>query len=121
MIDRNNVVGNLAWTAEPNGTGPFKLTEYEPGQVLLLSRFEDYHLGPAKLDEVRFMLSGGNSGLMFENGEIHATGRASIGLDTALDPANPLSDLVVVVPPRFDVDYFGMNVTEPPLDDPKVR
>ena len=121
VIDRNNVVGNPAWTAEPNGTGPFKLTEYEPGQVLLLSRFEDYHLGPAKLDEVRFMLSGGNSGLMFENGEIHATGRASIGLDTALDPANPLSDLVVVAPPRFDVDYFGMNVTEPPFDDPKVR
>ena len=121
VIDRNNVVGTQAWTAEPNGTGPFKLTEYEPGQVLLLSRFEDYHLGPAKLDEVRFMLSGGNSGLMFENGEIHVTGRTSIGLDTALDPANPLSDLVVVAPPRFDVDYFGMNVTEPPFDDPKIR
>ena len=121
VIDRNNVVGNPVWTVEPNGTGPFKLTEYEPGQVLLLSRFEDYHLGPAKLDEVRFMLSGGNSGLMFENGEIHATGRVSIGLDTALDPANPLSDLVVVAPPRFDVDYFGINVAEPPFDDPKVR
>jgi oligopeptide transport system substrate-binding protein len=121
VLDQNNVVGNPDWTTEPNGTGPFKLTEYEPGQVLLLSRFQDYHLGPAKLDEVRIILSGGSSLLMFENSEIHATGRGAIGLETALDPANPLSDLVVVGPPRFDVDYFGMNVTEPPFDDPKVR
>ncbi len=121
VIDQNTVVRNPDWTAEANGTGPFQLTEYDPGIVLLLSRFEEYHLGPAKLDEVRFILSGGNSRLMFENGEIHATRRSSIGVDTVLDPANSLSDLVVVAPPRFDVDYFGMNVTEPPFDDPKVR
>ena len=121
VLDRENVAIGPSWILEPNGTGPFKMTEYRTGEVLRLTRFDDYHLEPAKLDEVEFLLSGGNSMLMYENDEIHVTGIGLSLLQGVQDPSNPLSSEVVTAPPQFDVDYFGLNTTEPPFDDIKVR
>ena len=121
VLDRENVAIGPSWILAPNGTGPFKMTEYRPGEVLRLTRFDDYHLEPAKLDEVEFLLSGGNSMLMYENDEIHVTGIGLSSLQGVQDPSNPLSSEVVTAPPQFDVDYFGLNTTEPPFDDIKVR
>jgi len=121
VLDRQNVESGRSWILEPNGTGPFRLAEYIPGEVLRLTRFEDYHLGPAKLDEVEFLLSGGNSMLMYENDEIHVTGIPLSLLPGVQDPSNPLSREIVAAPPQFDVDYFGLNISEPPFDDIKVR
>ena len=121
VLDRENVSTGKSWILEPNGTGPFKLAEYRPGEVLRLAKFENYHLEPAKIDEVEFLLSGGNSMLMYENDEIHLTGIGLSMLQGVRDPSNELSFEVVEAPPRFDVDYFGLNTTEPPFDDIKVR
>ena len=121
VLDRNNVEGNPQWFREPNGTGPFRLTEYEPGETLRLTRNEAYHLGPPKLAEVQFILSGGNALLMYENDEVHVTGVGLLNVEAVLDPSNPLSKEVIQAPPSFDVSYVGMNSTEPPFDDPKVR
>ncbi|MCH7738419.1 MAG: peptide ABC transporter substrate-binding protein, partial [Chloroflexi bacterium] len=121
VLDRQNVESDRNWIFEPNGTGPFKLAEYIPGEVLRLIRFDDYHLGPAMIDEVEFLISGGNSMLMYENDELHITGIPLGLLEGVLDPSNPLSREVVTAPPQFDVDYFGLNTTEPPFDDVKVR
>ena len=121
VLDRQNVESGRSWIFEPNGTGPFRLAEYRPGEVLRLTRFEDYHLGPAKLDEVEFLLSGGNSMLMYENDEIYITG-IPLSLRAGVeDPSNPLSRDIQIAPPSFDVDYFGFNTIEPPFDDVKVR
>ena len=121
VLDRNNVEGNSTWFLQPNGTGPFKLTEYEPGVTLRLTRNEFYHLRPPKLKEVEFILSGGSSLLMYENDEIDISGIGLLNLDGILDPSNPLSEEVIQAPPTFDVAYMGMNSSEPPFDDPKVR
>ena len=121
VLDQANVESNQNWIFEPNGTGPFKLAEYNPGEMLRLKRFDNYHLGPAKLDAVEFLISGGNSMLMYENDELHITGIPLTLLAGILDPSNPLSKDVVAAPPQFDVDYFGLNTTEPPFDDVKVR
>ena len=121
VLDRQNVESGRNWIFEPNGTGPFRLAEYRPGEVLRLTRFEDYHLGPAKLDEVEFLLSGGNSMLMYENDEIHISGIPLSLLAGVSDPSNSLSKEIVFAPPQFDLEYIGLNTTEPPFDDVKVR
>ena len=121
VLDRENVESGRDWILEPNGTGPFRLAEYRPGEVLRLTRFEDYHLGPAKIDEVEFLLSGGNSMLMYENDELHITGIPLSLLAGVQDASNPLSREIVSAPPQFDVDYFGLNTSLPPFDDVKVR
>ncbi len=38
-----------------------------------------------------------------------------------LDTNNTLNADLKRAPPSFSVQYIGMNVNEPPLDDPKVR
>ena len=60
VVDKDNVETGRDWVRAPNGTGPFKLAEYEPGVLLRLERFADYHLGPAHLDAVEFNLAGGD-------------------------------------------------------------
>ena len=122
VLDKENVEANPRnWFREPNGTGPFRLTEYRVGETLRLGRNEDYHLGPANLEEFEFILSGGTQLLMYENDEIHIAGVSLADLDRFSDPSNDLYPELRTAPPSFSVNYIGLNVNEPPLDDVKVR
>ncbi|PKB70081.1 MAG: hypothetical protein BZY77_01445 [SAR202 cluster bacterium Io17-Chloro-G5] len=121
VLDQQNVESGRNWIFEPNGTGPFRLDEYQPGEFLRLSAFEGYHLGAPKLDAVEFLISGGNSMLMYENDELHITGIPLSLLEGVTDRSNPLSGEILVGSPGFDVYYFGFNTTEAPFDDVKVR
>ncbi len=122
VLDKDNVEANPSnWFREPNGTGPFRLSEYRVGETLKLGRNERFHLGPPKLEEVEFILSGGTSMLMYENDEIHVASVGLADLDRLSNPGNELYPEVKTAPASFSVNYIGLNVTEPPLDDVKVR
>ena len=121
VLDRENVEGAEDWLREPNGTGPFKLAQYDIGEVIIFQRHGAYHLGPARVHEIEFILSGGTAMLMYENDEIHLTGVGLADLDRLLDPAEPLNAELQQLPASFSVGYIGMNVAEPPFDDPKFR
>ena len=121
VLDKNNVTQDSTWLRAPNGTGPFRLAEYSPGEVIRLTAFEDYHLGQPYIDEAFHILSGGDALLMYENDEIHVTGVGTNSLDSVLDPANPLNKDIKRSPPGFSTYYMGMNVNKPPFDDPKIR
>ena len=122
VLDKENVEANPRnWFREPNGTGPFRLTEYRVGETLKLGRNENYHLGAPNLEEVEFILSGGTQLLMYENDEIHIAGVSLADLDRLNDPDNELYPELRTAPPNFSVNYIGLNVNEPPLDDVKVR
>ncbi len=121
VLDRDNVESRKDWFDKPNGTGPFKLTEYVPGDHLILARNPDYYLGPARLDSVKFLLAGGTPMVMYENNEIDLTGVGLADLERVRDPKSPLSKELRTAPSSFETSYIGLNVTRPPLDDIKVR
>ena len=122
VLDQENVEANpKSWFREPNGTGPFKMSEYKVGETLILSRHDGYHLGAAKLAEVEMILSGGTSMLMYENDEIDIAGVGLSDLDRLLDPTHSLNSELLQASPSFSVQYIGLNVDEPPLDDLNVR
>ncbi len=122
VLDRENVEGQgNDWLRQPNGTGPFKLVQYDVGEILVLKRHDEYHLGPAHLEEIEFILSGGTAMLMYENDEIHLTTVGLADLDRLLDPTEPLNAELQRLPASFSVGYIGMNVAKAPLDDPKFR
>ena len=122
VLDRENIEADpKRWFRRPNGTGPFSLTQYDVGETMVLSRFANYHLGPPLLEEVEMILSGGTSMLMYENDEIHVSGIGLADLDRILDPGNSLNAELLQAPPTFSIQYIGLNVNEPPLDDVKVR
>ena len=98
VLDQENIEKNgTDWLRRPNGTGPFKLAEYQVGELLRLARNEDYHLGPPNIDEVEFLLAGGNSMLMYENDEIHVTGVGLADLERVLDPNEPLNAEIIIL------------------------
>ena len=122
VLDRENVEAeDDNWIFQPNGTGPFRLKWYDVGEAILLARNEHYHLGPPFLDEVEFILSGGDAMLMYENDEIHITGLGLADLERVQDPANPLSAELATAPPGFSVSFIAMNLEQEPFDDVKVR
>ncbi len=121
VLDADNVALGDSWFETPNGTGPFRLDEYQIGEIIRLGRNEYYHLGPPHIDEVEMILSGGSSMILFENDEIDITGVGLADLERILDPTSPLNPLVHPYPARFTTSYIGLNVDQAPLEDPKFR
>jgi oligopeptide transport system substrate-binding protein len=67
------------------------------------------------------ILSGGTSMLMYENDEIDIAGVGLADIDRLQEPTNDLNAELHQASPQFSVQYIGLNVNEPPLDDRKVR
>ena len=122
VLDRENVEsGGKNWANTPNGSGPFRLKEYEVGQRIVLERNEHYYREPAYIDLVVMNLAGGQSMAMYENYEIDITGVALFDLDCVLDPREELNKEFVVGPPDFSVSYVQFNTSIPPFDDTRFR
>ncbi len=120
VLDRDQVEADPErWALAPNGSGPFRLTEWQLGEGLTLERFDGYHLEPAKVRKVSVRFAGG-SVEQFENDELD---QAFIGLndiERVRDPASELNPLYVSRS-ELSVFYLAFNVTQPPFDDPNVR
>ena len=120
VLDKANVESGRNWTDKPNGSGPFRLKEWKKGESIVLARNENYYRGVPKLEEVRFLLSGGSSMTMYENNEIDQTVVGLTDIERVLDKSSPLNkELVTTV--RLGLFYVGFNNTKPPFDDVNVR
>jgi oligopeptide transport system substrate-binding protein len=111
---------NTNWQRRANGTGPFKLKEWDLGQKIVLEANEKYHLGAPLLGSVEYLLAGGSAVTMYENDEIDVTGVGLNDIERVRDPNEPLNK-EFQTGPRLDVWYIGFNVEKPPFDDLKVR
>jgi oligopeptide transport system substrate-binding protein len=120
VVDRANVEQGGKWWRTPNGTGPFKLKQWEEGKLLVLERNELYYGGLAKVNQVVFHLWGGMPMDMYETGEIDVTDVNINYIEKVTDEAGPFySDLRVV--PQLSFFYIGFNTTKPPFDDVNIR
>jgi len=109
------------WTLTPNGTGPFKLTDWDLGTSITLEPNEGFYLEPKPtLSKVTYVLSGGSAFTMYENDELDITGVGINNIESVRDPSNPLN-AEYHQGDSLNVFYIGFNVNEPPFDDPDVR
>ena len=121
VVDKNQIDKDPRnWTRHPNGTGPFKLTEYTPGQTIKLTRNDRYHLGVAKLDAVDFELGGGSIVTRYENNELHISAVPPIELGDVKSGKSPLAK-DYHPQPEMAVNYFAFNIHQEPFDDVNVR
>ena len=125
VVDSNQTEGsscfsNTNWQRRANGTGPFKLKEWDLGQKIVLETNSRYHLGAPLLAGVEFNLAGGSAVTMYENDEIDVTGVGLNDIERVRDPNEPLNK-EFHTGPRMDIWYVGFNVEKPPFDDVKVR
>lgn len=123
--------GDQFGATSADGTGPFTLAEFSPGQQVLMNKWADYHgsnieflenHGPAYIDELRFVpiLEAGNRAIEIESGNVDAVNSPG-GQDVERLAANP--DLVVTEyanPANF---FLSLNhqMTDLGFDDINVR
>lgn len=119
VVDQANVESGQEWWRKPNGTGPFKLEDWTPGQDLLLERNDLYYGDKAKVGHVAFLLSGSPM-QMYEEGQIDVTDVSLSDLERVTDEANSLHTQLTVFP-ELSLTYIGFDTTKPPFDNPKVR
>jgi oligopeptide transport system substrate-binding protein len=120
VVDRADVEAGGAWWRSPNGTGPFRLKQWEESKQLVLERNELYYRGAAQVNGVVFQLWGGVPMNMYETGEIDVTDVYISYIEKVTDEAGPFYlDLMVV--PELSFYYIGFNTTKPPFDDVNIR
>ncbi len=122
VVDQENVEGPAQpWTDTPNGTGPFRLAEYQSDFRIVLERNEAYYGTPKPaLEQVNFMLAVGSPMTMYETGELDAVRVYLADIERVSDPSNPLSKELSTTP-ALSLFYIGFNVQKSPFDDQKVR
>lgn len=121
VVDKNQIEKDPRnWTRHPNGTGPFKLTTYTPGQTITLTRNDRYHLGAAKLDAVDFELGGGSIVTRYENNELHISAVPPIELGDVKSGKSPLAK-DYHPQPEMAINYMAFNIHQAPFDDVNVR
>jgi len=120
VVDRANVESGEGWWRKPNGTGPFKLRQWEENELLVLGRNELYYGELAKVDYVVFQLWGGMPMNMYETGEIDVTSVYRDYIDKVTDEAGPFYRELQVIP-ELSFFYIGFNITKPPFDDINIR
>jgi len=120
VVDKANFESGEEWFRRPNGTGPYKLVEWETFEQLTYEANSDYYLGKPSIPYVIMQLYSGVGIRLYEAGEIDMTGIGYYSAERFLDPTEPLhNELLTGV--NLCTGFVVFDVTQPPFDDLKVR
>jgi len=120
VVDKENVETGEEWVRTPNGTGPYRLTEWRSKEYIIYEANQEFYLGPPSIPYVVIKLYAGSDLRLFETGDVDVAGVSLYDVDRMLDPAEPLhSQLVSGV--DLCTGYVVFDNTKPPFDDVNVR
>lgn len=120
VVDKINVAHGEQWWRKPNGTGPFKLKEWQEGKILVLQPNELYYQQMAKLSRVDFQLLAGTPMELYETGKIDVAQIYPEYIERASDKKGPFYKELTAFP-ELSLYYIGFNVRKPPFDDVNIR
>lgn len=120
IVDENNVSAGEEWVLQPNGTGPYKLTEWRSYEYILYEANQDFYLGAPSIPYVVVKLYAGDDVRLFETGEVDVASVSLYSAERMLDPTEPLNaNLITGV--DLCTSYVVFDTTRPPFDDVNVR
>jgi oligopeptide transport system substrate-binding protein len=120
VLDQANVGSGDEWFRAPNGTGPYKLTEWRRFEQITYEANPDFYLGKPSVPYVIVKLYSGVGIRLYEASDIDITGVSSYSAGRFLDPGEPLhGELISGV--NLCTGFVVYDVTRPPFDDVKVR
>lgn len=107
------------------GSGPFRLTEFKPGQRIVMERFDKFFLsGKPYLDKVIVNTTPDMASLMLslERGDVQMLPFVSVPTDLKRLATNPQ---VTLTPKGYEgigaINWLAFNLTKKPLSDLQVR
>jgi oligopeptide transport system substrate-binding protein len=118
VLDKANVESGEEWYRHPNGTGPYKLTEWKRFEYKVYEANQDFYLGAPSIPYIVVQLYSGEGQRLYESGEIDITGVYSIERFT--DPTEPLHNELLTGVDLCTL-YMVFDTTQPPFDDVNVR
>ena len=118
VVDRQNVGSRPDWWLKPNGSGPFSVAGFAPGERLSLVRHDAYVGVKPSLVGVEYLAVPPVEAYERDVIDIAVVDLADI--DRVTDKSDPLNR-ELRVRTDLDIQYVAMNVTAKPFDDPKVR
>jgi peptide/nickel transport system substrate-binding protein len=112
----------LAIHRAPIGTGPFKFSEWKPGEYVLFEKNEKYWGTLAKVDQIKiyFIKDDTLAISMFERGEIDLTTRVPASIFTQYQQ-NSKPDIVPIRTIDNTYTFIGWNQKNPALQNEKIR
>jgi peptide/nickel transport system substrate-binding protein/oligopeptide transport system substrate-binding protein len=119
--DYVEAVGDAEFGRRPVGAGPFVLKEWRQGERIVLTAFEDYHLGRAWLDSLVFETPADNRRDYASNAFLR--GRLSV-LEVQPGQVAELrqrSGIQIASRQELSLTFLALNVDREPFDDPRVR
>ncbi len=120
VLDKANVATGKGWWQKPNGTGPFKLKEWKPNDLLTLEKNGYYYGQRSDVGSVVFHLWSGIPMNLYETGEIDVAEVSVNYIDKITDKDGPFYRNLKITP-ELSFQYIGFNTTRPPFDDVNVR
>ena len=118
IVDKENVESGGEWYRQPNGTGPYRLTEWVRFERMVYEANDDFYLGAPSIPHIIVNLYSGDSQGLYETGDVDMTSVYSIERFT--DPTEPLhNELRTGV--SLCTAYFVFDTNQPPFDDLNVR
>lgn len=122
VVNRDNVERGGDWWRKPDGTGPFKLKQWDEGSLLVLERNEYYNTASSfrGVEMVNFHLWAGRSMDLYETGQIDI-GQVSLAyIDKVTDTDGEFYTQLEIFP-ELNLTYLGFNCTKEPFDDVDIR
>ncbi|MCA9944291.1 MAG: ABC transporter substrate-binding protein [Anaerolineales bacterium] len=119
VVDSETVDGRN-WEYSPNGTGPFRLQNWEDDEEIILVRDDSYYLEPARVRHIVYDLGPGLPLSLYEAGDIDLVGVGGATLDRVEDPNNRLHDQLQLGV-SLCTSTIGLNTQIAPFDDVRVR
>ena len=113
-------VGDENYAAQPCGSGPYKLVDWQKGSKIILEANEDYYKGAPSIKniELRILKETTTSMVALESGDVDLVYNIG-GLDTLAVQSN--ENLGYQETEGTSIWNLGFNVTQAPFDNPKVR
>ncbi len=122
VVNEDNVEAGANWWRSPDGTGPFKLKQWEENSLLVLEKYDFYNPASSLMgvDTVNYHLWAGIPMNLYETGEIDVAGVSLAYIDKITDPDGDFYDELEIFP-ALSLYYLGFNCSQPPFDNPDIR
>lgn len=123
IVDRHQAIAGYRWNA-PNGSGPFRLISWAPGESMMLAAAESWWKGPPAVPTVAIRIGASASQPLnlYQAGEIDLVDEVPPDqVSLVADPASGIEVGELIQTDLFAVSYIAFGNAEPPLDDLNVR